>query len=190
MSGKNISCTPWRALQSWALPLQSPSSPCLSFPHMLLFSKTLSAPSKFAFPCHPAPLSLHSFPRGACPFSQVPKDQRGEVLGTGVTCLLHRASAARAAGSSWGPSWAALTALAGAVSRGMLLARSDPIRMWLGGSFRDTTGDVPYYSPTPGPDLPCIYEQGNSPSCFHFPLYRTTVMIFTLLLHRSIFRIN
>lgn len=51
-------------------------------------------------------------------------------------------------------------------------------------------GAVTYYGPALGPDLPCVYGPGSSPSCFSFPLCRTMVMIFTLLLHRSIVSIN
>lgn len=40
-------------------------------------------------------------------------------------------------------------------------------------------GDPACYSPALGPDLPHIYKQGSSPSCFSLPLCRTVVIIFT-----------
>lgn len=192
MSGKNIFCTSWCALWNRALPLLSiratphlfcPSHTCFYsqrhylHPPCLLFLAALPCP----FPC------THS-PEGLVPSPKPPGPERRGLGEWGN--VLTAPSTARAAGSNWGPGWAALTAPAGAASRGMLLAGSNPICAWSGGSFRGTPGHVPSYSPTLGSDLPRIYRQGNSPSCFSFSPYKTPVTIFTLLLHRSIFRIN
>lgn len=176
-----------------ALPLLcSRATPHLVCPsHTSFFSpKDIICTLHACFPL-PPPLpafSLHLFPWGVCPFSQAPRTRERERFWELVwpACCSERCP-----GSGEQPrAHLSCTNSTGRNGRGMLLGGSDPIRVCSGGSFRNTTGDIPYYSPTLGPDLPCIYRQGNSPSCFSFPLHRTTVTIFTLLLHRSIFRIN
>lgn len=114
--------------ESWALPLLSIRATLhLVCPSQTRFSswkhylRTLCLLSLATTPS-PQPSSLHSFPRGACPFFQVPRT-RGErfgELGWPVWCTEH----------CLGSSWAAWTALAGVASGGKLLTRSDPICVW------------------------------------------------------------
>lgn len=128
MLGKNISSTSWHALWSWALPLLSiratlhlvcPSQTYFHswkhYLHTLCLLSLATTPS-------PQPFSLHSFPRGACPFSQLPgiRGQRFGEPGWPAWCTK----------LCLGSSWAAWTALAGAASGRQLLTGSDPICVW------------------------------------------------------------
>lgn len=92
----------------------------------------------------PQPSSLHSFPRGAWSFLPSPKDQRGEVWGTRVTCLVH-----------WALSGEQLSCMnsTGRSSKWRKAAHREQLHLCVKeGSFTDTTGHVPYYSPALGPD--------------------------------------